>query len=136
MRSLKQKEILKALVSYEMFYSQQSIYPDTAGTASPDLFIKGKYFSKEVLNSQVHLSNYENSYKMGLISGTSEFISKPQNMISLLQYEYKENMEDAIFLPNPGNMKINLKEVLSNSNHPYFLKHGGMRNGNITHPLP
>ncbi|MBQ9239010.1 MAG: SagB family peptide dehydrogenase [Treponema sp.] len=112
MKKIETKKILQALVGSESNYSQQSIYPDSAGMDSPDLFMKGKYFSTEDINSQIYLRNYENSYRLGPISGTSEFMAHPENMVALFERRYREEIDGAIMLPKPRILQAKLKYAL------------------------
>lgn len=107
-------DLLKVLQGSDNTYNTQSIYCNNAGVESTDLYTKGKFFSSNQLISQLYLSNYENCYKMGPIIATAEFMENSTNIISLMENEYKENIKDAIKLPQARKIKVTLQDALLN----------------------
>lgn len=106
--------IIKNLFISENIYNEQNIYCDSVGVESPDLYLKGRFFSRNQLISQVYLTNFENTFKMGQILGTGDFMSNPINILPLVESSYKEDTQNCILLKKPRKMNVSLQNALLN----------------------
>lgn len=113
--------LLKSLLSSEFAYDQQNVYSNYSGVASPRLFEQGQFFSDQTFIAQQYLLNFENSYKMGPILGTGEYMANASNVALLYENIYNEEIENIIKLPKPRKIKVRLDTALQNrcSSH-YF----------------
>lgn len=110
---MKKADVIKNLLISENIYNEQNIYCDAVGIETPDLYSKGRFFSKKQLISQVYLNNFENSFKMGQILGTGEFMANPMNVLPLFESTYKENTKNCIRLNKPRKVKMDLQFVIT-----------------------
>jgi hypothetical protein len=114
------KDLIKAMVGSEFIYQQQGIYSDSSGVSSPKIYTQGKFFSKQELISQVYLSNFENSFKLGPVFGSGEYMQNPANISLLYENQYYEEIENIILLPKPRKLKVGLYESLVNRVSSHF----------------
>lgn len=92
---------------------KQGIYTRSCGVDFPRTRFYGQLFSHEDSPAMTYLRNFENSYKLGPILGTGEFMQNTSNMAMLLESQMREDIEDAIKLPPARKLKVSLIEALN-----------------------
>lgn len=120
MKKIDRENLLKLMLNSEFIFDQQSIYSDCSGVALPKLFTQGQLFTGEDSVSQQYLLNFENSYKMGPILGTGEYMANPANVSLLYENCYNEEVENVITLPSARHIKVNLEYVLKKRESSHY----------------
>lgn len=113
-------KIIQMILASDRCFQQETVYADCAGVHSPTMNIQGNLFNPDTAISQLYLNNFENSFKLGPIMGTGEYMAKPENMFSLFQSQYAENNADAVMLPKPRKLRVQLNEALYNRQSSRF----------------
>lgn len=112
--------LLQAIYSSELFYDQQSIYVDNCSLASSKEYSQNQFFARKNYTSQTYLMNFENSYKMGAILGTGEYMANMSNIALLYENKYNEEIENIIKLPKPRKIKIDFETILLNRKSSHY----------------
>lgn len=107
----KEKDI-KAVLSSDFVFDQEGVYSDNVGVFAPRAACVGRFFSDYTLISQEYLSNFENSYKYGAVTGTAVYMQNRANILALYEKQYEEDVSDVIHLPKARAMKVSLQRAL------------------------
>lgn len=116
----RRKDFIRSIIISDYIFTKQGIYTDCSALNSPQLGVQSRLFGSDENTSQTYLRNFENSYKMGPILGTGDFLSKMSNLITLFDPSFEENLDDTVNLPKPRKIKVPLDTVLMNRKSSRF----------------